>query len=279
MKKIVKLLSIAIIIVGAVVGILYLPDLFNSNVPAEPKFESTQANAWKERIKELCVEGKWTVDGYKEIVEGIRSDRKMSNGTLISGVEEDALVEYLYSYSCSFINESLGKFFKQSSYSSSSVKSYDNAIVFLEEEAKEKGVDSNLQAASKLFGSYNRIMGLLSFNTDAKYYANKETAEARFAEFKKPDAETLRSSVRNAYGFDSYFKHNSEIARRLNNLVADRARAEKEYYDNLCDKIINNHEDYLKFVKDCDQFGEFANGKNDAAVQRLEYRKVYYEND
>ena len=113
--KAIKLLLIAIVLVGAVVGLLCINS--GTDEIQEPEFTSEQANDWKAKINELCKDDNWSVSGYEKIETGIQTDNAISDGELINDDEERTLLKYLFALSCSSLFENADVHFKQASYS------------------------------------------------------------------------------------------------------------------------------------------------------------------
>ena len=93
--KAIKLFFIAIVLVGTIIGLLYINT--DPVVIGEPEFTSEQANKWKMRINELCRDDLWSLAEYQNIETGIHTDNTTSKGQLISDDEERTLKKYLFS--------------------------------------------------------------------------------------------------------------------------------------------------------------------------------------
>lgn len=222
--KALKLLFIAIILVGVVTGLLYI----NSSdvVIEDPEFTSEQANEWKAKINELCKEDNWSVAGYEKIETGIHTDNVTSNGELINDDEERTLSKYLFALSCSSLFENADAYFKKSSYSENHIKKFETANDFLSDAVDKFGTNSNLTELSKILSEYKRLKRSITFSTNAKY-------SKPLKEFSAPSADDIMSSIRRLKYYKSHFSNNTSISSKINNLESDRNNAEQKYYENL----------------------------------------------
>lgn len=229
--KAIKLLLIAIVLIGAVIGLLYL----NSNTGGiqEPEFASEQANDWKEKINELCKNNNWSASGYEKIETGIHTDNVTSNGELINNEEERTLLKYLFALSCSSLYENADNYFKQESYLDKTIENFDSANDFLHEGVDKFGENSNLTDLSEILSEYNQLKHSLGFSSNAKY-------SKPLKEFSAPSADALRSKISALKYYKSHFSNNSSINSKISSLASDRGRAEKEYYENL-EKLIEKN--------------------------------------
>lgn len=232
MKKLIKLLILAAVLIGAVIGLMYIIDPSNGGDEA-PNFTSAQANEWKEQINKLCEKGKWNAKGYNAIETGIHTDRVTSDGELISLDEENALQKYLFTASCNSLNKQVNELFKQSSYPSNSVKSAEETLTFLNGKLANFGSNSNLSEASNILSEYNQLMGSLSFSGSASY-------SHPLRAFNAMSPEAAQSRIKSLKYYNSHFSKNPTIKNQVSNLAANRAKAESDYYMNL-EKAVENH--------------------------------------
>lgn len=222
--KAIKLLLIAIVLVGAVIGLLYINS--GTDEIQEPEFTSEQANEWKEKINELCKDDNWSVSGYESIETGIRTDNAISDGELINEDEERTLLKYLFALSCSSLFENADVYFKQKTYSEKSIEKLEEASDFLSDAVDKFGTNSNLTKLSKILSEYVQLKRSLGFNSNAKY-------SKPLKEFSAPSADALKSRIIGLEYYKSHFSNNTSINSRVNNLASDRNRAEQKYYENL----------------------------------------------
>lgn len=264
MKKLIKLLILAAVLVGAVIGLMYI--IAPSNGDDEvPNFTSAQANEWKEQINKLCEPGKWNAKGYNTIETGIHTDRVTSDGDLLSLDEENALQKYLFTASCNSLNKQVNELFQQSSYSAARVKSADDMFAFLNGKLKNFGSNSNLTEASNILSEYHQLPGYLSFSSAASY-TNPLRA------FNAMSADAALNRIKSLKYYNSHFSKNPTIRNQVSNLASNRAKAETEYYDNL-ERAIERHsrsrQDISELLDDEIQFKQMANNINPSAVNRL----------
>ena len=222
--KAIKLLLIAIVLVGAVIGLLYInsgPDEIQ-----EPEFTSEQANEWKEKINELCKDDNWSISGYEEIETGIHTDNAISDGELINDDEERTLLKYLFALSCSSLFENADAHFKQKTYSEKSIEKFEKANEFLSDAVDRFGTNSNLKELSKILSDYSTLKRSLGFSSNAKY-------SKPLKEFSAPSADALKDHITKLKYYKSHFSNNTSINSKVNNLASDRNRAEQKYYENL----------------------------------------------
>lgn len=263
MKKLIKLLILAAVLIGAVIGLMYIIAPSNNDDKA-PDFTSAQANEWKEQINKLCEKGSWNANGYNAIETGIHTDRVTSEGELISLDEENALQKYLFTASCSSLNKLVNELFKQSSYPAASVKSSEDMLVFLNGKLENFGSNSNLTDASNILSEYHQLMGSLSFSSSASY-------SHPLRAFNAVSADAAQKRIKSLKYYNSHFSKNPTIKSQVNNLASNRAKAESDYYDNL-EKSIERHsrvtQDLNELLDDEIQFKKLAEGTS--AYRRLQ---------
>lgn len=269
MKKLVKLILIAAILVGAIIGLMYIIAPSN-NEEDVPDFASAQANEWKSQINDLCKEGKWTESGFKNIETGIHTDRVTSKGDLISMDEEAALQKYLFTASCSYLNKQVDGLFKQTSYPANTVKFSEDMLTFLNTKLDSFGTNSNLTEASNLLSEYHQLLGALSFSGNASYSRPLKA-------FNAMSADAAQSRVKSLKHYSSHFSRNPSIKSKVDNLVSNRAKAESDYYMNL-EKAVENHyktkatndsgNALIVLLEDQSRFEEISTNQN--AISRLD---------
>lgn len=259
--KAIKLLLLAIVLVGAVIGLLYINS--DSDKIKEPEFTSAQANEWKEKINELCKDENWSTSGYSRIETGIHTDNVVSDGDLINDEEERTLNKYLFSCASSYLLESADKHFKQESYSDEKIENYESAIRFMKEAVRRFGANSNLTEVTNMILSYNQIKRSLGFNSNAVYSRPLKS-------FSCSSVVVIQNKIRGMKYYKSHFCNNSSIKSRVNNLAADRDRAEQKYYDNLVLEIEKNYKStgrIEELLDDQIHFNEIST--NNSAIVRL----------
>ena len=262
MKKIIKLILIAAILVGAVIGLMDIMAPSN-NEEEVPDFASAQANEWKSQINDLCKVGKWTESGFKKIETGIHTDRVTSQGDLISMDEEAALQKYLFTASCSYLNKQVDGLFKQTNYPANTVKSSEDMLSFLNTKLDSFGPNSNLSEASNLLSEYHQLLGALSFSGNATY-------SRPLKPFNAMSADAAQNKVKSLKHYSSHFSKNPSIKSKVDNLASNRSKAESDYYMNL-EKAVENHykstKDLEVLLDDQIRFDEIST--NQSAKSRL----------
>lgn len=269
MKKLIKLILIAAVLVGAVVGLMLIIAPSN-NEEEVPDFTSAQANEWKSQINDLCKDGKWSEAGFKKIETGIHTDRVTSHGDLISMDEEAALQKYLFTASCSYLNKLVDGLFKQTSYPANTVKSSEEMSTFLNTKLDSFGSNSNLTEASNLLSEYHQILGVLSFSGNASYSRPLKA-------FNAMPADVASDRVRSLKHYESHFSKNLSIKSKVDNLAYNRAEAESDYYMNL-EKAVEHHyrsiadndtgNALIVLLEDQSRFEEISTNQN--AISRLD---------
>lgn len=237
--KLVKLFIIAIALIGAIFGITRLIPDDTDDAVVEPEFGSAQARSWKEKIKEMCVVGKWNSQDYSDITSGLKFDCK--NSQLITNQELISLDGYLFALSCLCIKDGADAFFKKSEYENDSLNYYKDASAFLKEQSVMYDKNANLDIITGLVSSYNVIMGALSFNTSARY-ADLDVYRGG----KNPFGITCDKRIQiieNTNYYSSHFSRNSTISNMKNSLESRYAEAYRTYCVNLADAIIKHYED------------------------------------
>lgn len=264
--KIIKLSIIAVLIIGAIYALLTIkpksPETSASDTDVE--VTSVQAKEWKTKIEQLCQDGKWSTEGYQQIEDGIRMDRKTSKGDLINDDEERVLKKYLFSLSCSSLFGSADKHFQQSTYSDKKIQEYENAVAFLEKKVPTFGTNSNLTETAALLSGYKQILqSLVGFGSSARY-SNPLRA------FSGHSAEAQQRRIRGMKYFQSHYVKNSRIKAQVANLLTDRNRAEQQYYHNL-ERAIEQHYtatgDLVRLLEDQIRFNKIST--NESAKERL----------
>lgn len=259
--KAIKLLLIAIILVGAVIGLLYINS--GTNQIQEPEFTSEQANEWKAKINELCKDDNWSVTGYEKIETGIHTDNVTSDGELINDDEERTLLKYLFALSSSSLFENADKHFKQKAYSEKSIEKFKNANDYLSDAVDKFGTNSNLTELSKILSEYVQLKRSLGFSSNAKY-------SKPLKEFSAPSADALKSRITGLKYYKSHFSNNTSINSKVNNLASDRNRAEQKYYENLellIEKNYNTSGRIEELLDDQIRFNEIST--NSIAIDKL----------
>lgn len=262
--KIIKLLLIAMVLIGSVYGIIELLDSSGDPTTSTINITSAQAKMWKQKIDDLCNDNHWSSEKYKDIANGIHADRATSKGDLISLDEELSLKKYLYATSCSYIKEGADKLFKQNSYPDKDIKTYSDAIEFLKEEKVEQGENSNLAETIQLYASYHRLLNLLTFGAQA-HYSHPLKA------YNGGNYSGRKSTIQGLPYYKSHFSNNSKIRNKVSGIEEDMKRAEQSYYSNLEKCIENNyknHGDIALLLEDQIQFERIST--NTTATARLD---------
>ena len=250
--KVIKLLLIAIVLIGGVIAIVYFNGKGSS--VTEPEYGNPQANEWKNKIKELCKEDVWTADGYSSIESGMHTDRVTSKGELITLDEENSLQAYLFASSCNYLKESADKLFKQSSYPDSKLGALESALELLEGKVSDFGPNSNLTEASNMFEAYRQLMKLLAVGSAAAYSHPLKA-------YSGGSADGRREKIQKLPYYHSHFSNNESIRSRVETIEADLRRAEAKYYSELEKKVEEHYkktrcieellEDQIRFKEIC----------------------------
>lgn len=222
--KYLKLLLIGIVLIGAISGLIYLNS--EDEEIEIPEYGSARANEWKEKIINLCKNGAWSVNGYNDIEQGVRSDRVTTKGELITLDEEMSLTRFLFASSCAYLKEGTDSLFKQTSYSEKKITHYDGALDHLRKQISKHEANSNLTVASNLLSDYHLLMGLLSFGATATYSRPLKA-------YTGGTADGRRSRILNMPNYKSHFSKNNDIRQRVESLEEKMRQAEQQYYANL----------------------------------------------
>lgn len=262
MKKYIYLLLLVAAIIGLVV-VLTKGSGPDPNRPAVPDFQSADAKEWAQKIDALCQDGKWSPEGYSDLSNGIHTDWATSQGELISFDEESSLQNYLFAASCYALNTRIDKLFQQSSYPADQVKSAEDALAFLTGKIDAYGSNSNLTTAANILKEYKVLLGSLSFARSASYSRPLRAYNA-------PSADAARQAINALKYYSSHFSKNTSISQQVNNLAANRAQAESNYYSAL-ERSIENHyrgsDDLAGLLNDQMQFDEICT--NSSAKSKL----------
>ena len=256
--KYIKLLLLVCGIVGAVVLTLIM--MRPSDVISDPEYKNPTANEWKDKIKHLCEDGKWTQNGFVTIENGIKMDAKMNN---LDSDEKSSLEQFLFASSCRYAKDGSDKLFKQSSYPDQKTVHYENVVKFLKTRAGVYGSNSNLTEADNLYASYRRMMGLLAFGSKATYTRPLKA-------FNSGSAEEKRRTIKNMPHYKSHFSNNPSIRSKVECLEENMRKAEADYYNNLASCVIDHHnktQDVAELLEDQMRFMEICT--NASATNRL----------
>lgn len=229
--KIIKLLFIALILIGGISVIVYINSIEEPD--PEPEYSNPQANEWKNKIKALCKDNAWTSKGYSSIESGIHTDRVTSKGELITTDEENSLQAFLFASSCNYLKESSDKLFKQSSYPIDQLNKLEDALELLRGKVSEFDANSNLTEASNMFNAYRQVMGMLSFGATASYSRPLKAYSGGSADGRK-------AKIQGIPYYKSHFSNNSSIRAKVESIDADMKRAEEQYYSNL-EQLVEKH--------------------------------------
>lgn len=232
MNKYIKLLFLGIIFVGAIIGIIFVVAPGNE-IKETPDFSSETANEWKEIINDMCQDNNWSEKKYIEIEQGIHTDRVTSNGSLISSDEDIALQNYLFSSSCQYLWDEANSLFAKKSYPEGEIKNVEDMKTFLGSQLEDHTPNSNWQQSSNIISEYHQLMNYITYSSHATYSHPLKA-------FSAISADAAKSKIRSLKYYGSHFSKNTKIMEQVNNLEANRNRAEREYYANL-EKAIENH--------------------------------------
>lgn len=255
--KAIKLLLIAVVIVGVVSGLMMI--IPETKPIDKPAITSAAGESWMKKIDALCKDGAWSSIGYTELETGIQIDMKPETGNL--GIDEgNALHDYLYASSCYYVKDGADKLFKKNVYPIAKLKHYENAISKLKENAK---TNSNLTEAINMYNSYHQILSLVSYNGGASYSHPLKAYSGR-------NASSIKAKVQNMPYFKSHFSNNDDINAKLNRLDSSMSDGESKYYADL-EKLIENHYNKTKnletLLDDQIQFNSIST--NQSAIDKL----------
>jgi len=226
--KLLKLILVAVIIVGVIAGLIWWQN--REEKPEEPEYTSVTANEIKEQIKALCKDEKWSSNGYSGIESRIHMDSVNYN---IEMQEANSLRMFLYSSSCIYVKEGVDKLFQQDTYPSDKITHYENALNHLRGKISEQGGNSNLTEASNMFSAYHQLMASLSFGASASYSRPLKAYSGGSADGRK-------SRIQGMPYYKSHFSKNSSIRSKVDRIDADMKDAEERYYDSL-EKLVESH--------------------------------------
>ena len=230
--KYIKLLIIAAVLIGAVALLLFITQGGSSGSKAG--VTSSCAKKFETEINDLCKEGKWTVQAYKNLQNKINTFAK--DGNLQPG-EQNSLSLFLYTESCKSIFDRADKLFKQSYYPEDRVSSVKSALKFLE--GLKAGSNSNLTQGLNMLYEYDIVKACCSFGSKASY-------SNPLKRFNGGKAESMKGRIQGLKYYKSHFCNNPTIREMVKNLASNLAKAEAEYYMNL-EKCIEAH--YHELVK------------------------------
>ncbi len=237
--KLIKLLLIAVVIIGSIVGLTYYlnPD---PDPDSNPDFSSEQANKWKQKIDNLCKEENWSKPEYEKISSGIRTDNA-TDENLLSRDEAKSLQKYLYATSCSYVRKGADHLFQQNLYPADKVAHYENTANFLRSRIPEMGSNSNLVVTLNLYAAYHQLLALLSCETKRAVWSHP------LRPFGGNSATSRKSRIIGMSYYKSYFSKNSSIRNKVSRLNSDNDNEERHYYMDL-ELCIERHYESTKDV-------------------------------
>ncbi|MCD8387414.1 MAG: hypothetical protein LUD17_11065 [Bacteroidales bacterium] len=262
--KYLKLIILAVVIIGAVFCLIYFIGPDSGEEDKGPDVSSAQAKEWKSQIDDLCKPDAWDSKEYDRIQSGIHIDRVTTNGDLLSLDEENALQKYLFTSSCDYLKKQTDHLFRQSTYPDAKIKESETIFTFLTSKAQDFDKNSNLKEAESLLTEYRQLLSAVSFNSQATY-------SQPLKPFGGMSAEAARSRINGLKHYNSHFKNNPTIKAKVDQLEANREKAEREYYENLEVAIENNYgktHDLSALLDDQISFGEIST--NAASKTKLE---------
>lgn len=262
--KIIKLLLIAIVFVGAVVLLVSIIDTDKS--VSKQEFDNVNAKEWKTKIDSLCKDGKWSESGYTTLETGIHTDFEAGKGKIISKDEENSLKKYLFTASCDYINGQVNSLFKRSDYPSGQVNAAESRVSFLQGKASDFDKDSKLTEASAIISEYRKLqkaLSALSFSSSASY-------SHPLRAFNVPSVESLKHPITSLRYYNSHFSNNSSVKSQLAGLSSKRSAAESQYYSNLENAVESHYKssrDLVRLLEDYERFRVIST--NSSATGRL----------
>ncbi len=226
-----------IIIAALLIGVVCLLVILTTGGGEEQKAGVTSSTAKKleAEIVELCQDGKWSQQGYKDLDNKINTYAKDKN---IQPGEKNSLSLFLYTESCKSLFDSADSMFKQESYPEGKASSLESALEYLE--SLNAGSNSNLTQGKIMLHEYRIVFGYSNISSQAKY-SNPLKA------FGVTSAASLRQSLEGMKYYKSHFSNNTSIKARIERVIANLPTIKSEYYTNL-EKCVE--ENYYKIRKD-----------------------------
>lgn len=270
MKKILKLLGLAIVVMGCIVVLMIvMPDPQGGGGGGD--IESHRGKELQEEIDKLCSGNNWTEVGFKNLEMKIHTDKMHGN---VSQDEELALKNYLFAASCKFLNMEVDNSFQQKSYSDSDIKSYNKMLDFLNSRPQKSGTNSNLTEASNILSEYNQLLSAMSYKGTATYTKPLKA-------FDQTGIDNAIRRIKSLKHYGSHFSKNSSVNEKLASLSSHKDNAEEEYY-NALESAIERHYNSTSYdvealLEDKIRFDAIAK-KFPSAKSRLEtYLGNYYK--
>lgn len=217
--KYLKLLVLALVLIGVVSLLLFITN--SGGEGSKAGVQSSIAKKFEAEIIDLCKEGKWNQQSYKNLESKINTFAK--DGNLQIG-EKNSLCLFLYTESCRSLFESADKMFKQTSYPANKITTLEVSLKFLE--GLKTGSNSNLTQGLSMFHEYKTLLACCSFSSKATY-SNPLRA------FSAGTAESMKGRIQNMKFYKSHFCNNPTIRAKIDNLASNLSRAESDYYMNL----------------------------------------------
>lgn len=217
--KYIKLLSIAVFLIGAVALLIFFTQ--GENGGGNAGVTSSIAKQFEKEIVGLCKEGKWSQQGYQNLENKIRTFAKDGN---IELGERDALCLYLYTASCEGLLAYADKLFQQSSYPPDKVTYVESAFQFLK--SQNGGSNSNLTQGLNMIHEYKTVVSCSSISSEAHYSHPLQP-------FNGGAATAMAGRIKNLRYYKSHFSKNPTLRAKVENLASNLAQKEAEYYMNL----------------------------------------------
>lgn len=258
--KYLKITLIVAILAAVILATIILPGLKGEKIKA-PSFSNPIANQWKEKINNLCNGKNWVDSTYISIETGVQTDYKMEN---LSYDEKSALTDYLFAFSCLYLDTTADNLFKKSSYPDSDVQRCRSALTLLLAKQTAEQRNSHLSKANALISTYSRIMSLINPSRQARYVKP-------FEAFPEIDAARSKAEIQSMQYYKSHFSNNPTITSAVNSLERIVRDAETQYYNDL-ERLIEQHynstKDYVALNYDDAELQEIC--PNSEASHRLE---------
>lgn len=256
--KIIKLLLLAVVVLGGIAGIVYISGN-NDGTVSVSSVKSVIGEKWKNKINDLCKENTWTSTGYQIIETGMQLDSNQNN---LDMSEHAALKKYLFAKSCESIKDGTDKLFQQSNYPSGRLSYFENAISFLNSHKNDP--NSNLGTASSLFAAYHQIMKSFGGNNVTASYSRPLRA------YSGSSASGRKQRIVSMPYYKTHFSKNASIRSKVERMGNDSQQSEQTYYANL-ERCIEAHYrssgDITILLEDQMRFNEIST--NFSAKERL----------
>ncbi len=232
MNKILKLILVVVVVLGAIVGAAFLPELFGGMKPEPPKL-LTLSDHIKQIEKEWADLDDWNADLFKQQLT-------RTNLSALSSGNKSKLRDLSANTAVGIIKDKICDEWKKSNCNHNTVVMYHNAINAICKENKNSHSDQRVMTIRSVYSTYTNAR---KWATSALVPESKYNSYATWRMYSEYDS-SVRGTINGIKGSSNYLNYLSNIAliRSGFNKVDERlATGKTKYYTKLAASIINRY--------------------------------------